>query len=256
MEPHASSADEIANLLAQLQTGQELGGLVDDATRTWNDVHRYWRGPRRKLIAQDCMTVAIQGAHLQDSLCINLVRLAHLLESKGESPPDLHKRQIIDRWGNLKAEVKAASRQVIPEEHQIIQKKLQKIESEMKLYVSKLQKKIGYHHVKRKHPHSHARHAMPQQQFYVPSFENTDEYLKWKMTHGQHVLLVNDLKTNIAWKVNGVVWFRKKNDHTLYLDHHQHRYWEKMYDDEGHLYLRRPEDNIDYFYIEKPHFAP
>jgi gas vesicle protein len=256
MESHETSADEIANLLAQLQTDQPLGGLVDDATTTWNDVHRYWRGPRRKLIAQDCMTVAIHAEHLQDSLCINLVRLAHLLENKGDSTPDSHKRQIIDRWQNLKAEIKAGSRQVVQQQHQTIQKKLQKIESEMKLYVSKLQKKTGYHPVKPKNPHSHATHAIPQHQLYAPSLENTDEYLKWKMRHGQHVLLVNDLNINIAWKSNGVVWFRKQYYDTLYRDRQPHRYWGKMYDEENHLYLRGPEDNIDYFYIEKPHFAP
>lgn len=126
----------------------------------------------------------------------------------------------------------------------------------MKLYVSKLRKKIGYHPAKQKNLHSHVRHAIPQHPLYSPSLENTDEYLKWKMIDGKHVLLTNDLKTNIAWKVNGVVWFRKKNEDTLNLDRQQHRLWKKMYDDEGHLYLRRPEDNIDYFYIEKPHFAP
>ncbi len=78
------SADEIANLLARLETEQLEIPVYDSAKRNWDSTKRLISGqPSRKLIAKKCKTVAYQATFLSDSLCIKLVRLAHLLKNKG-----------------------------------------------------------------------------------------------------------------------------------------------------------------------------
>ena len=106
---HASSADEIANLLARLQTTSELTARYDSAVRNYNSSKRLLTGPSRKQIAKQCKTVGLEATFLGAQLCIDLMRLAHLLKNKGTSESDAHKKKIMKEWTRMTDEFKEGS---------------------------------------------------------------------------------------------------------------------------------------------------
>jgi hypothetical protein len=153
--PNAASSDEIANLLARLETRQQLDFVIDGTRREWKQMNRDFWGPRKKLIAEDCMTVGIEGDYLEDHLCIHLVRFADFI-IKGASKHDKNKRddykqEILQKWKYLKTHVETAINSPTKPTASLIPTKLQHIYSEMNIYEIKWMKKLKILYT---HPHT------------------------------------------------------------------------------------------------------
>jgi hypothetical protein len=163
--PNAASSDEIANLLARLETRQQLDGVIDGVKRDWKQINRDFWGPRPKDIAKECMTVGIEGEYLEDHLCINLVRFADFIkksERKNENG-DEFRQKILQKWKYLKPHVETAMNSTKQPTGSLIPTKLQHIYKETNEYEAKWTQKLKMHththtstaHVPRQHnPHS------------------------------------------------------------------------------------------------------
>lgn len=136
--PHASSADEVANLLARLQTVQQLDApIVDLGWSTYDQFREDIWGKSRKGIAEECMTVALRAKFLDDTLCIGLVRLAHLMTVRGAMGKTEYRRKIIQSWNNLEEKVEDGMSTTPDPENEVILDMLRELDGHMKKYVKK-----------------------------------------------------------------------------------------------------------------------
>ena len=142
------SADEIANLLARLQTAQLETHVYDTARRNYDSTVRSISGqPSKRLIAKNCKTVGKLATFLPDKLCIELVRLAHLLKNRGVwSEGDEHKKDIINCWTRMKDEfTEGLTLSRGDEKNKTISDIMAEIQSEMDEYTRQWKKTFDYH---------------------------------------------------------------------------------------------------------------
>jgi hypothetical protein len=142
------SADEIANLLARLETAQLEIPVYDTARRNYNSTVRLISGkPSRALIAKDCKTVGKLATFLPDKLCIELVRLAHLLKNKGVWPEsDDHKKDIMNYWNSMKSEfTDSLTLSHVDQKNKTISDKMSEIQSEMDEYTRQWKQTFDHH---------------------------------------------------------------------------------------------------------------
>jgi hypothetical protein len=247
------SADEIANLLARLETAQLGTPVYDSAKRNWDSTKRLISGqPNRKLIAKKCKTVGKQAAFLSDTLCIHLVRLAHLLKNKGVwSESDDHKKEIINYWNSMKDEFAEGIIKSNAENKTLYSNIMVDIQSEMDIYEIRWNKTFYRHKPKP----THTPQAVPEA---APKSTTEVKNIEWYTADGRSSVSQQYNPNNpIAWTdpseiVNRVYYINSNsNDTEPIMEMFEQPTWKPM-TSQGFRYLLKSDTNVYFAHIHKP----